>query len=87
MAVSVDDVRAGFERAGLVLVRAAGSGADGATPPSRTAFRPVKRAEPNAFCRDSHEISGWVNRNTTTRSSTVDRPNVNAKPFTSPAAK
>ena len=30
--------------------------------------------------------SGWVTRKTTTRSSTVDMPRVNAKPFTSPTA-
>ena len=54
---------------------------------SRTEFRPVNRAEPNAALRESSDTSGWVNRKTTTRSRIVDRPRVNAKPFTSPAAK
>ena len=55
-------------------------------PPSRTALRPVKRAEPNAALRESSDTSGWVNRKTTTRSRIVDMPSVNAKPRTSPAA-
>ena len=40
--------------------------------------------EVNIFEPDARATSGCVTRNTTTRSSTVDRPSVNAKPFTSP---
>ena len=57
-----------------VLAERAGASGDGAIPPARTEFSPVKRGEPKARLRESSDTSGWVNRNTTTRSSNVDKP-------------
>ncbi len=67
--------------------RAGAAGASLTAGPPRNASRPVIRDEPNVAERDNSDTIGWVNRNTTTRSRIVDRPSVNAKPFTSPAAK
>ena len=49
--------------------------------------RPDSAGLPNTRELDASATSGWVTRNTTTRSSTVDRPSVNAKPFTCPTAR
>ena len=63
-----------------------GRGAVAARRVTSTAPSPENRLEPKLLNRLSTAISGWVKRKTTTRSSTVDRPRVNAKPFTSPMA-
>ena len=60
------------------------SGADRAPRRRRPGQRRTAE-EPGAATASA--TSGWVNRNTTTRSSTVDRPSVNAKPFTCPTAR
>jgi hypothetical protein len=41
---------------------------------------------PKDLKRARTAINGWVKRKTTIRSSTVERPRVKAKPFTSPIA-
>ena len=46
----------------------------------------VENTLPKERMRDSTAINGWVKRKTMTRSRIVDRPSVNAKPFTSPIA-
>src|SRR6185312_8673129 len=60
--------------------------ARGRRPALSTRPRPDIRLLPNERNRESTAISGWVKRKTMTRSRTVDRPSVNAKPFTSPIA-
>src|SRR5262249_24828843 len=48
----------------------------------RTLPSPENLGEVNVLDLESSATSGWVNRKTTSRSITVDRPKVNAKPFT-----
>ena len=55
-------------------------------PARAVAPRPENLGEEKIFAPEAMATSGCVTRYTTTRSSTVDNPRVNANPFTSPTA-